>query len=263
MTVSTITRRPSKSARIDGACAAAVGPAREAAEEVAEEGLGAYLGCDADDDRVVTHYFAASSSAYIGWRWAVTVARALRSRTVTIDEVVLLPGPDAILAPAWVPWSERVKAGDLGPGDLLPTAADDPRLVPGYTGADEAPDADAIRTLVDELGLGRERVLSPEGRDDAADRWYSGTAGPEDPIAQAAPAPCSTCGFFVRLAGPLGTVFGVCSNEYSPSDGEVVALDHGCGAHSQAFVPAPQGGVDTHEHVLDTLTYDDTEPTPR
>jgi hypothetical protein len=244
--------------RLDPACAAAVDLARAAADEVAEpSGLGAYLGCDAEDERVVTHYFSSTAPGYVGWRWAVTVARAPRSRHITVNEIVLLPGPDAILAPPWVPWSERVQAGDLGPGDLLPTAPDDPRLVPGYTGADEEPDAEAFRTISDELGLGRARVLSLEGRDEAAERWYAGPAGPDDPVAQAAPAQCSTCGFLVRVAGPLGNLFGVCANEYSPSDGEVVSLDHGCGAHSEA-VPVPEEPPlpSTPEHVLDTLTYD-------
>ncbi len=54
------------------------------------------------------------------------------SKTVTVDEVVLLPGVGALLAPAWVPWSARLQAGDLGIGDVLPTAVDDERLMPGY-----------------------------------------------------------------------------------------------------------------------------------
>ena len=33
-------------------------------------------------------------------------------------------------------------------------------------------------------------------------------------------------------------MFGVCANEWSPSDGKVVSLDHGCGAHSQTDVPS-------------------------
>ncbi|MEQ7128884.1 DUF3027 domain-containing protein [Actinopolymorpha sp. B11F2] len=257
------TRRTSRPTRTDAVCAAAVDEARAAAAEVADtETLGAYLGCDADDERVVTHYFACGNPGYIGWRWAVTVTRAPRSRTVTVDEVVLLPGPDAVLAPAWVPWTERIEAGDLGPGDLLPTAPDDPRLAPGYTGADETPEAEALRRISDELGLGRIRVLSLEGRDDAAERWYEGTPGPSNPIAQAAPAQCATCGFLVRLAGPLGKAFGVCANEFSPSDGEVVAFDHGCGAHSEAVPPAAAAALtpaESPEHVLDTLTYDDTD----
>jgi hypothetical protein len=242
-------------------CAAAVDVARQAALEVAgPDGLGAHLGCDPEDDRVVTHYFTCTHPGYIGWRWAVTVARAPRSRTVTVDEVVLLPGPDSILAPPWVPWSERVRAGDLGPGDLLPTAPDDPRLAPGYTaadqrpGGDDEPDVERLRQVSEELGLGRARVLSREGRDKAAERWYAGSGGPSDPVAKAAPAPCSTCGFLVRLSGPLGTMFGVCANEYSPSDGKVVSFDHGCGAHSEALVPkASTRRVESAEPTLDPL----------
>ena len=50
-----------------------------------------------------------------------------RQKTVTVDEVVLLPGDDAVLAPEWVPYRERIRPGDLGPGDLLPTEEDDDR----------------------------------------------------------------------------------------------------------------------------------------
>ncbi len=269
--VSTTTPRLAPAVRIDALCAAAVDLARSAAQDPAgTDRLGGYLGCDAEDERVVTHYFSAADPGYVGWQWAVTVARAPRSRVITVDEVVLLPGPDAVLAPEWVPWSERIQAGDLGPGDLLPAPADDPRLLPGYTGSDEAPDGETLRSISDELGLGRARVLSPEGRDDAADRWYTGSGGPSDPVAEAAPAQCSTCGFLVRLAGPLGTAFGVCTNEYSRSDGQVVSYDHGCGAHSEALVPAqaqaqaPEpADTPSPEHVLDTLGYDDAEPLER
>ena len=62
--------------------------------------------------------------------------------------------------------------------------------------------------------------------------------GPHTPIAHAAPAQCSTCGFYWPLAGALRQVFGVCANEYAPDDGKVVAADHGCGAHSEAAVDA-------------------------
>ncbi|MGK5559198.1 DUF3027 domain-containing protein, partial [Actinomadura kijaniata] len=105
--------------------------AREAAEETAWPGrVGEHLGLAAEADRVVTHFFEALDPAYRGWRWAITVARAARARNVTVAETVLLPGDDALLAPPWVPWLERLRPGDLGPGDLLPTAPDDPRLAP-------------------------------------------------------------------------------------------------------------------------------------
>jgi hypothetical protein len=209
----------------------------------------------ADGDRVVTHYFDCQSTGYFGWRWAVTVTRAARSKTVTVDEVVLLPGADALLAPPWLPWSERLRPGDLRAGDLLPTSVDDERLEPGYTGADEEPNEFAQNAPVAyELGLGRPRVLSRYGAEMAARRWYSGEGGPHTSMAEAAPARCSTCGFLVALSGSLGHSFGVCANEYSPSDGGVVSLDHGCGAHSEAgLVPTP---ADAAPPIVDEFGYD-------
>ncbi|MGH3124938.1 MAG: DUF3027 domain-containing protein [Streptosporangiaceae bacterium] len=115
----------------DEACAQAVDLARGAAEGMAGPGwVGEHLGVTADADRVVTHRFSCLDPAYRGWCWAVTVARASRAKNVTLDETLLVPGPEAILAPDWVPWKERVLPGDLGVGDLLPAPPDDARLVP-------------------------------------------------------------------------------------------------------------------------------------
>jgi hypothetical protein len=224
----------------DAVCAAAVELAKEAAQTVAGQSLlGAHVDVEAEAERIVTHYFACTDRAYTDWRWAVTVVRAPRSKTVTVDEVVLLPGPTSLMAPPWVPWSERLQAGDLGVGDVLPTAADDERLVPGYMAVgphDESDDADTFDALVNELWLGRPRVLSEHGRLEAAERWYEGDHGPDAPIARAAEFTCSSCGFFVLMRGALSRVFGVCANEYAPDDGRVVSLNHGCGAHSEALV---------------------------
>ena len=54
--------------------------------------------------------------------------------------------------------------------------------------------------------------------------------------------PCSTCGYFVPMAGALRAVFGVCANEWSPSDARVVSLDHGCGAHTETDVDLRRRG---------------------
>ncbi len=224
----------------DAVCAAAVDIAREAAQAVAGQSpVGDHEGVEADAERIVTHFFASTDRAYTSWRWAVTVVRAPRSKHVTVDEVVLLPGSGALLAPPWVPWSERLQAGDLGIGDVLPTAADDPRLLPGYAAAgphDEIDDVETFDALVSDMWLGRPRVLSELGRVEAADRWYDGDHGPQAPIARAADLHCASCGFFTLMRGALGRVFGVCANEYAPDDGRVVSFDHGCGAHSEALV---------------------------
>jgi len=275
-----------RSKEIDEACAAAVDLALAAAIEVAGPGqVGEHVGLQADADRVVTHLFTCLDPAYTGWRWAVTVARASRAKVVTVDEVVLLPGPDSLLAPEWVPWSERVRPGDLGVGDLMPAASDDERLVPvasleGDDGVLEWSDASSWEEgggdLAAALGFpeesasspsgaqapggpeaesaGRARVLSAIGRDAAALRWYGSDHGPGTPLANAAPGPCATCGFMVRMAGPLGQVFGVCANEYAPDDGRVVSLDHGCGAHSESAGATPSPGAQAP--VIDELGYD-------
>lgn len=219
----------------DPVCLAAVDVARAAAVEVAGPAVGEHLGVEVDDANVVTHSFATTEKAYRGWRWAVTVARADGSDEVTVDEVVLLPGRDALVSPEWVPWSERVRPGDLTPGDLLPPQPDDPRLVPAYADPDSFDDWSDLHW---ELGLGRARVLSLDGRADAAERWYDGERGPASPIARAAPARCGDCGFLVPLAGSMRQLFGVCANVYAPDDAKVVSLDHGCGAHSEAVAEA-------------------------
>jgi len=139
----------------DRLCAEAVDVALAVTEDAAgPHSVGEHLGVVAEGDRVVTHLFACKEPAYRGWRWATTLARASRAKVVTIDETVLLPGPDAVLAPEWVPWSERLRPGDLGPGDLLPTEADDLRLEPGWTGGhgepEEAPEEAPEETVVAE-----------------------------------------------------------------------------------------------------------------
>jgi hypothetical protein len=224
---------------VDAVIAGAVDLAREAAETDAPGLVGEHLGVERDDERSGTHYFATLDPAYRGWRWAVTVSRAPRSKVPTVDDVVLLPGEGALLAPEWVPWNERLRPGDLGVGDLLPTEADDIRLVPTFFSTDD----DEGAMLAFELGLGRPRMLSFDGRVDAVERWYAGDRGPEAPIARSAPASCATCGFYVPLSGAFRQAFGACANEYAPDDGRVVSVDHGCGAHTEAVVvpktPAP------------------------
>ena len=231
----------------DQACAEAVDLARDAVlAVVAADQVGDHLGVLAEGERIVTHLFDCADPAYAGWRWAVTVVRAPRAKAVTVSETVLLPGQEALLAPDWVPWHDRLRPGDLGVGDLLPAPPDDERLVPLV--ALEGDDAVAD-WFGDDVGEGpaepselpapgRSRVLSAIGRESAAERWYTSEHGPRTPLAHAAPAHCVSCGFFVPLSGELGRVFGACANAYAPDDGRVVSADHGCGAHSEAMAGA-------------------------
>ncbi|HEV7650824.1 MAG TPA: DUF3027 domain-containing protein [Actinophytocola sp.] len=231
--------------------------ARAAAqEEAADEEVGAHVDTHVEADTAVTHLFEAAKPGYYGWRWAVTVASAGPDTDVTISEVVLLPGPDALVAPDWVPWENRVQAGDLGVGDLLPTAPDDPRLVPAYVESDDP----AVEALAREVGLGRLRVMARPARLEAAARWQHSEFGPRSDMARSAPAQCGTCGFYLPLAGSLRAAFGTCGNEISPADGHVVHTEYGCGAHSEAEVEQ------VSPVLVANLIYDDAlldvEPVP-
>lgn len=61
---------------------------------VTEEGLRSYL-------------FASTMRGYVGWYWSVSIFQPEGSEP-TISEVVMLPGDEALVAPNWVPWSERL-----------------------------------------------------------------------------------------------------------------------------------------------------------
>jgi hypothetical protein len=144
-----------------------------------------------------------------------------------------------------VPYRERIQPGDLSPGDILPTDEDDPRLVPAYLAGDpgddasddilaEAVDGRLLREVSDELGLGRARVLSVEGRELAAGPLVRERPGPRVAVLAAGPARVRV----VRLPGPAGRpavadLRGV-RQRVRERRRPVVALGHGCGAHSEA-----------------------------
>ncbi|WP_122943109.1 DUF3027 domain-containing protein [Brachybacterium sp. EE-P12] len=242
----TAPRRP-RTARpkLDAVAAAAVELAREALADVTEPGqVGEHLRVEASGERLVTHVFECTMPGYRGWSWVVVLTRASRAKAATVAETALLPGEDAILAPDWEPWSERLRPEDVGTEDLLPYREQDERLEQGY---EATGDEDEDRVAQWELGLGRARVLSPEGRSEAAERWLAGEFGPRQISSRGrrgtVQASCTSCGFLMKLSGSLRQEFGVCTNEWSPADGRVVHLDFGCGAHSET-------GQDDGEHEI-------------
>lgn len=215
----------------------AVEQARAAiAEFSGADTVGDYLGVGYEDPTAATHRFLAHLPGYQGWQWAVVVAGYPGADHATVSEVVLIPGPTALLAPHWVPWDQRIRPGDLGPGDLLAPTPDDPRLVPGYLASGD-PQVDDTAA---EIGLGRRWVMSAQGRSEAASRWHRGDYSPGSPMARSTKRVCRDCGFYLPLAGALGVMFGVCSNELS-ADGHVVDSEYGCGAHSDTPAPAGSG----------------------
>ena len=222
-----------------------------------DDTVGDYLGVGYEDPTSATHRFLAHLPGYQGWQWAVVVASYPGAGHATVSEVVLVPGPTALLAPHWVPWDQRVRPGDLSPGDLLAPLADDPRLVPGYLASGDS----QVDEIAAEIGLGRRRVMSAWGRSEAGQRWHDGDYGPRSQMAQSTKRVCRDCGFFLPLAGSLGALFGVCGNELS-ADGHVVEFEYGCGAHSDTPAPAGSGRpmYDPYDDGVLDITEDPAEP---
>ncbi len=98
-----------ESAVVRPVLADAVELARTALVDLGEGGVGRYLGVTAEDDCAATHRFDTELPGYRGWQWAVVVAAVPGSDHVTVSELALLPGPDALVAPEWLPWDQRVR----------------------------------------------------------------------------------------------------------------------------------------------------------
>lgn len=117
---------------------------------------------------------------------------------------------------------------------------------------------------VQTLDLSRRHVLTPLGRSQTAKRWYEGPRGPKSLSTKTADGnPCSTCGFFIPLKGELNLLFGVCANKWSPDDGRVVSLDHGCGEHSEIDPPEPSRLWVQSKPAFDDLHIDIIAQSPR
>ena len=121
-----------------------------------------------------------------------------------------------------------------------------------------------IDEAVEEFDLSRRHVLTPLGRSQIAKRWYEGPRGPKSLSTKTSDGnPCSTCGFFIPLKGELNLLFGVCANKWSPDDGRVVSIDHGCGEHSEIEPPEPSHLWVQSKPAFDDLHIDIIAQTPR
>ena len=88
---------------------AAVALARGALAEITPEStIGEPLGYEVEESGAVSLFFECRIPGYPGWHWTVTVGRAGDDAEPTVLEAELMPGDGALLAPDWVPWSDRL-----------------------------------------------------------------------------------------------------------------------------------------------------------
>jgi len=78
-----------------------------AVENAGEQAVSNFVELIDEGDGAFSFVFESKLEGYQGWLWSVTLFDS-GDETPTISEVVLLPGDQALLAPAWVPWSERL-----------------------------------------------------------------------------------------------------------------------------------------------------------
>ena len=255
--------------------------AKAVAIEVADEDnqVGDFVEAIDLGDDVTDFRFETRVRGYEGWQGSVTLYHDVELDHWTVNESSLVPTDRALRPPAWIPWKDRLEPTDLAVTDSIGTEPDDPRLEEGFRATDAGEGAPAetpemsetsetskedVEDAVEEFELSRRHVLTPLGRAQTAKRWYEGPRGPKSLSTKTADGnPCSTCGFFIPLKGELNLLFGVCANKWSPDDGRVVSVDHGCGEHSEIEPPEPSHLWVQSKPAFDDLHIDIIAQAPR
>ena len=180
-------RAPRKPTKPDAVLAAAVETARQGLLEITgEEEIGAHVGVTIEADRLLTHRFEANRRGYAGWQWYATLARVPRGKVATVCEVGLLPSGKALLAPEWVPWSERVRPEDIA-ADKEQAEAEEAAADAGTDSAEgEANSAEGETGSAEgETGSAEGEANSAEGETGSADAGPAAEAGTTTRRAQA------------------------------------------------------------------------------
>lgn len=150
-------------------------------EFTGEPTVGECLGSQDEGDGVVTVRFDSALPGYPGWHWTVSLA-VVEGGEPTVLETELMPGESALLAPEWVPWSDRLaeyraaqEAAGLAAAESEDEPADDDDGdddVVDEDDDDSDPDDDFVDLDVDDLDVDDLDVddldidLDAEDRDD-------------------------------------------------------------------------------------------------
>ena len=138
-----------------------------AVEASSRNAVGFFIESIEEDEGVVTYLFEGKLKGYVGWRWSVSVFQADEKSPATISEVLLVPGPESLVAPDWVPWSERLADYKALQAELEAQAALDAEEAED---GDELDDADEVEDAdeVDEAEEAVDSTLAMDGEGDSA-----------------------------------------------------------------------------------------------
>jgi hypothetical protein len=121
-----------------------------AVEAASRNSVGFFIESIAEDEGVVTYLFEGKLKGYVGWRWSVTVFQAEESQAPTVSEVLLVPGPESLVAPDWVPWSERLADYKALQAELEAQAALEAEEAEDGEDSDEVEGEDSEDEIVDD-----------------------------------------------------------------------------------------------------------------
>jgi hypothetical protein len=136
-------------------------------ETTPEHTVGDDAGHIVEGEHVLSLRFESRLEGYVGWFWTVTIAR-VDDAEPTVLELSLLPGDGALVAPDWVPWSERLadyRASQEAAASEEPVDDDDDT----DDDADELDESDLAAD--DDLDIDDAEIddIAPDGDDDDDD----------------------------------------------------------------------------------------------
>lgn len=160
----------------DAFLAADVDTARAAVASIASDwAIGKHLGARSEGVRCVTHLFESLQPGYSGWVWFASLSRVSRGKESTVNEVGMLPTENSVLAPAWVPWAERVRPEDQQDEEHAAAAAtdaddDDANATTGDSGDDAgATDGDGFEDADEDAAEDAAEDSDSDDADSSAD----------------------------------------------------------------------------------------------
>jgi len=108
--------------------------------------VGDYIRTDEEEENLRSYIFQSTLRGYVGWFWSVTIYQP-EGQAPTISEVVMMPSEAALVAPKWVPWSERLADYKALQAELEAQAAaeaEEAALLAAESEAEEADDEEEV-----------------------------------------------------------------------------------------------------------------------
>lgn len=114
--------------------------------------VGNYIRTDEEEPGLRSYIFESTLRGYVGWFWSVTIYQP-EGQEPTISEVVMMPGEQALVAPKWVPWSERLADYKALQAELEAQAAAEAEEAALLAAEDESEESDDDAEEAEELEL--------------------------------------------------------------------------------------------------------------